>query len=316
MSQPTKSDVHVNTPLSQVSIAYMQQPGDFIAGLVFPNVPVTHQSDRYFSYAKKGWFKTEAQKRAPGSESAGSGFDIDNSPTYFADVWAVHKDIPDQVRGNADVGINIDSDATKWVTRQMLLRQEKQFVSKYFTTSIWAEDFTPGTLWDAGGSTPITDIKSKMNAVKLRTGYKPNILVVGPQVHTTLENHATVLDRIKYTQTAVLTEGILASLFGVDRYLVASAVEDTAAEGATATNAFMFGKNALLVYAAPQPSLMEPSGGYIFSWTGQAGNGPQGNRIKSFRMEHLASDRVEGEHSYDMKVVGSDLGVFFSSVIA
>jgi len=33
-------------------------------------------------------------------------------------------------------------------------------------------------------------------------------------------------------------------------------------------------------------------------------------------MEHIASDRVEAEMTYDMKVVGSDLGVFLSNAVA
>jgi hypothetical protein len=33
-------------------------------------------------------------------------------------------------------------------------------------------------------------------------------------------------------------------------------------------------------------------------------------------MEHLESDRIEGEMAFDMKLVGADLGVFGASVIA
>jgi hypothetical protein len=33
-------------------------------------------------------------------------------------------------------------------------------------------------------------------------------------------------------------------------------------------------------------------------------------------MEHLKSDRVEGETAYDMKLTGSDLGCFFSAIVA
>ena len=71
-------------------------------------------------------------------------------------------------------------------------------------------------------------------------------------------------------------------------------------------------KSALLVYAPAVPSIMTPSAGYIFSWTGAYGATPQGARVKRFRMEQLAADRIEADMSYDMKVVAADMGAFFT----
>lgn len=88
---PTAGDVHVNAPLTNISIAYMQKAEMFIADKVFPMVPVQKQSDRYFVYPKGAWFRSEAKERAPGTESAGSGFEIDNTPTYYCKVTAIHK---------------------------------------------------------------------------------------------------------------------------------------------------------------------------------------------------------------------------------
>ena len=64
------------------------------------------------------------------------------------------------------------------------------------------------------------------------------------------------------------------------------------------------------------PSLMTPSAGYTFTWKGYLGGNAQGIKIKRFRMEHIASDRVEAEATYDMKVVAPDLGVFLASAVA
>lgn len=317
MSQPTKSDVHVNKVLTEISVAYLQEEKDFVADKVFPMVPVTKQSDRYVVYNKQYWFKSQAQKRAPATESAGGGWTIDNTPTYFCDVFAFHKDVDDQTRQNADAPVDMDRDATTFVTRQLLLKRETEFVSKFFKAGVWGEDFTPVTLWDAGGSTPIDDIDSKIESVKKKTGYRPNVLLVTPKVHRVLKNHSTILERVKYTQRGVVSEDILASLLGVDRYLVAYAVQDTAVEGASPTMDFIFGNNdALLVYAAQSPSLMQPSGGYIFTWTGLFGASAYGTRVSSFRMEHLKADRIEGEMAFDQKIVAPDVGVFFNNIVS
>ena len=61
---------------------------------------------------------------------------------------------------------------------------------------------------------------------------------------------------------------------------------------------------------------MTPSAGYSFSWNGYLGAGPDGNRVKQFRMENLASDRVELEIAFDMKLVAADLGYFFNGIVA
>ena len=324
MPQPTSNQVHINQPLTNVSIAYIQEQQNFIADQVFPLISVQKQSDRYFKYLRDNWFKSEARKRAPGTESAGSGFEIDNTPSYFADVYSVHKDIDDQIRANADQPLDMDRDATEWVTQQLLLRREKIWANNYFTDNIWGTEYqgvsaSPSAgeflQWDNANSTPIEDITDAGVQVAQLTGFRPNVLVLSPFVFNTLKNHADILDRIKYTQSGMVTADILASLFEVDRVVVAYGVENVAEEGADGDFNFIMGNHALLAYANPTPSILQPSAGYTFAWEGLLGAGQAGNRIRTFRMEHLSADRVEGDLAMDMKLVAEDLGVFFKDAI-
>jgi len=325
MPQPTRSDVHVNRPLTNISIAYIQRATDFIADKVFPIVPVMKQSDRYFVYDKSYWFSAGAQKRAPSTESAGGGFAIDNTPTYFADVWAFHKDVDDQTRSNADTPLDLDRDATLFVTQNMLLRREIQFAYRYMTAGVWtgyAGDFQPNVngqgYWDSSTSNPMADVDFLKQKIKSQTGFLPNTLIVANDVFFALRNNPVILDRIKYTQRGVVSEELLANLFGVEKFLVASVVQNTAAESEapnTGTFSYLMNNNFLLVYANPAPSILQPSGGYVFSWNGLFGAGAQGNRIMKFRMEQLKSDRVEGEMAFDMKLVGADLGAYGLNVL-
>lgn len=325
MPQPTRQEVHVNRPLTNISIAYMQAQDNFIADQVFPSIPVQKESDRYISYPREYWFKSEAERRAPATESAGGGWEIDNTNTYFCDPFSIHKDIDDQIRANADSPIDMDRDATRWVTQQLMLKREKEWADEYFTSGVWTTEYTgvsssPGAgeklQWDQADSTPIEDVTNARIEVAELTGFRPNVLVLSPYVFNTLKNHADVLDRIKYTQAGMVTADILAGLFEVDRVLVAWGVENVAEEGATGNYDFVFGKHALLAYANPTPSLLQPSAGYTFNWTGMLGAGAEGTRIKTFRMEHLNSDRVEGDMAFDLKLVAADLGVFFDGIVA
>jgi hypothetical protein len=72
--------------------------------------------------------------------------------------------------------------------------------------------------------------------------------------------------------------------------------------------------SALLCYTPSAPSLMTPAAGYIFTWNGYLAGNSFGVRMKNFRMEHIASDRIEGEMTYDMRVISPEMGVFLSSV--
>ena len=82
-------------------------------------------------------------------------------------------------------------------------------------------------------------------------------------------------------------------------------IENTAAEGQTAAHSFIGGKSALLCNVAPNPGLLTPSAAYTFSWTGYLGAGNEGNRIKRYRWEIIASDIVEIEMAFDTKLVAS-----------
>lgn len=327
MPQPTRSDVHVNRPLTNISIAYIQRAQDFIADKMFPIVPVMKQSDRYFVYTKDWWFRTGAAKRAPSTESAGGGFHVDNTPTYFANVWSWHQDVDDQTRANADEPVDLDRDATLFVTQNLILRREVEFMRSYMALGVWQGytvggspvDFQPNVngqgYWDSSTSNPMQDVDTLKRKIKSQTGFLPNAMAVADNVFFTLRNNASVLDRIKYTQRGIVSEELLASLFGVEKFLVASAVLNSAQEGQPSAMDFLVSNLVLVVYANPAPSILQPSAGYIFSWQGLFGAGAQGNRIKVFRMEQLESDRIEGDMAFDMKQVGLDLGALMKNVL-
>jgi hypothetical protein len=293
----------------------MQQQNQFIADQVFPNVPVKSKSDLYFQYDRGDWFRSEAQERAPGTESAGSGYNV-STGNYRAIVNALHKDVADQERINADQPLDMDRDATNFLMQQMLIKKDKDWAANNFIPSVWSEDVTPSALWDTSVSTPIEDIRARVFQIHENTGFKPNTIVFGSRVWEALQDHPEFIERIKYSQRGIVTEDLVAAVLGIPKVLVAGAIENTAVEGATDAFSFILGKHALLCYAAPAPSIQVPSAGYTFSWSDFFGAGSSGQRVKRFRMEHLESDRVEVEMAYDQKLVASDLGIFFESVVS
>lgn len=316
MTQPTRNDWNVDVPLTNISIAYQQSADNFIADKVFPVVPVNKRSDKYYIYTKNDWMRDEAEKRPPSTESAGSGYNI-STDTYFAPTYAIHKDIDNKDMAEQIAPLDFLRDSTQWVTQMLMLRREIQWVADFFTTSIWQTDVTPGNLWsDFVLSDPITDIETGKETILQNTGFEPNVLVLGYQVWRQLKHHPDIVDRYKHVSGGSITTEMVAALLEIDRVMVAKAVKATNVEKETAVQAFTAGKNALLAYSNPTPSLLQPSAGYVFGWTGLNGGMGVNSRIRQFELQRLDSVRVEGEMAFDMKAVATDLGYFFSAVVA
>ncbi len=312
-AKPTPGDAHINAPLTNISVAHIQRT-NFVADQVFPVVPVAKQSDSYYIFDRDDFYRDEARTRAPGTESAGGGFAL-STASYNAVVEAYHKDVDDQLRANADSVLSLDSAATKFVTQKLMIRRERRFANSFFTTGVWGTDITPGTLWSTTATAdPQGDVETGKLAIAA-TGFEANTLLLEARVLSKLRQCQQIKDQFKYTSSESITVDMLAGFFGLERVLVMNSVYQPAIEGATGAPTFIGGKHALLCYSAPSPSLMLPTAGYTFGWSGLVGSA-NGIRIKRFRMEELESDRIEGQMAYDMKVVAPSMGYFFNSVIA
>ncbi len=321
-ASPTQNDVHVSRPLTNISVAYLQDASQFVASDIFPVVPVNKKSDQYFVYTRADFLRDEAEERAPGTESAGGGYGL-STASYNCVKYAYHKDIDDDTRANTDSPLNPDRDATEFVTMKMLIRREKNWVDSYWNTGIWTQntDLT-ATKWSAGND-PLGDIQTAVRLVQSSTGFKPNLFVLTPDVWDVLRLHADVLERIKYTSADSVSLASFANLIELPRVIVLEAVFNTAPEdtaGSESTNFVVESTShadaCLLLHVAARPSLLTPSAGYTFTWNGLLGaNARTGTRIKKMRMEPIESDRIEAEMAWDQKVVSADLGHFLHNVI-
>ena len=317
MAQPTQSQTHIDAPLSNISIAYMQDAKNFIASRVFPDVSVDKRSNKYFTFDRTTFMRDAMRKRGAGEQSAGGGYTLSND-SYYCDVWALHKDISDIDRAQTDTPLDQDRNAVQYLSQAALIRKENQWVTDFFTTGVWGTDNTTATDWsDYVSSDPLGEVDAAKVTILEATGQNANTLVLGLRVFNQLKNHPDIKDMIKYTSARVVTEEILAGLFGVDQVLVPRSVADAAVEGKTPAPALIHGKHALLCHVAKNPGIETPTAGLTFNWTGlAAGFSGQGLAIDKFRMPELKGDRVEAHMAFDQKVVGSQLGFFWSGIVA
>jgi hypothetical protein len=322
----TPSNVHIDQPLSNLTLAYVQEQTNFIADKVFPTVGVQKQSDKYYIYDRANMNRAgDVQKLAPRTEVNRIGQSISND-SYFADVYGLGMDFDEQTLSNEDAMLDIRSAGATTLVNRLLVHREEQFAASFFANGIWGTSATPSNLWsDYTNSTPITDVTTARRTMQLKSGgFKPNTMVIGKEVRDILINHPDILARLNggatVTNTALITDAKLAEIFEVENFYVMEAVKNTGAEGLAESNAFIGGKHALLVHTPRTAGLMTPAAGLTFAWNNVPGVSNLGVTVESFstdslRMQQVA-EHIQVKMSYDMKVVGADLGYFFNSVIA
>jgi len=323
--QPTIGQVHVNRPLTNISVATIQDL-TYFAWTKGGVLPSDKKSDLYFTYNQNDWLRDEAQLRAPASESAGGGYNVSTTP-YNCQVYAFHKDVDEQIRSNTDDPLDGKRDAIKFTTRKLLIRQERQGVADFFSTSLWTGsttggDITPSPTWDQPTSTPIEDVQAQQASILQKCGWLPNSLRLGFQVYQKLVRHPDVIDLIKYGAStpgnpAVANEESLAKIFGVDEVVVSKSVYATNQEGATAAYALTAGKNALLEHIAETPGLYTMSSRYSFMWKGVSYG--LGETIGAYEIPMpwlgLTTVRCEAQIAFANQIINANAAAFFSGAV-
>lgn len=331
MTLPTTSDVHVNRPLTNMCVAFMQALTKFQADDMAPIMPVDKKSDIYFRLLKSYWFSDKMRKRGVGAPAIRAGYGVGQS-TYLCDLWSLGKPIDDQVRANEDTPLNSDRTAMKFVTRQERMNREQGFKSEFWGTGKWTTDITGNTStsaveasktlkqWNQSTSTPIDDVAAMMVIMEKLTGFTPNEMAISAEVWKVLKTNAQILDRISGGSTnaapAKVTRELVAGLFEIDVLRVLNAVENTGGDAdADFDGDYIFGKQGLLYYKDASMDLETATAMRTFCWRQYAGT-QNGVRMLKWRDESTHSDVVEIESTYDHVMIAPDMGIYLDQLVA
>lgn len=328
----TPSAVHVDQPLTNLTLAYAQSQENFIADKVFPTVGVQKQSDKYYLYDRANMNRTgDVEKLAPRTEVNRIGMTISNS-SYFADVYGLGMDFDEQTLANEDAALEIRSAGAETLAMRLMIHREEQFATNFFSDNIWGTNYdgagaTAGTnflYWDDAAAKPIQNVTDLRRVMQLKSGgFKPNTMVVGKEVRDALVNNADILARLNggatVTNTALVTDAKLAEIFEVENFYVMEAVKNSSVEGVAESNAFIGGKHAMLCYTPSSAGLMSPAAGLTFAWNNLEGVNNLGITVESFSDDALKrqqiAEMIQVKMSYDMKIVGADLGAFVNGIV-
>jgi len=335
MPMLTPNSVHIDQPLTNLTVAYMQSMDNFVADRVFPNVPVQHMTNKYYIYDRENFNRSGDRKAlAPGTAPERVGMSL-STDSYSINTYGLAHAFDFQTLANADDPLQLRSAQANLLQMRNMIDRELDWMSNYFATSIWDTEYTgvastPSTneviQWDDyTNSTPIVDVRTAKRAATLASGgFSPNVMVVTRDVHDTLCDHPDILDRLNggatTTNPALAEREEIARIFAVDEYLVIDAIYNTAAEGATESNSYVAEKKAALYYRPVSPGLNVPAAGYNFVWDALENSSGYGVNVLSFENDELARNGIANEiqviQAYDMKVVSSEMGVFFNTILS
>ena len=124
MPMLTASQVHIDQPLTNLTVAYLQDQNNFIADKVFPNVPVDKKTNKYYIYDRENFFRNEVTARAPRTRSQRIGMSL-STATYTAEVRSLSTDFDFETLANADTALDIRRGASEMLTHNLLIRQNK-----------------------------------------------------------------------------------------------------------------------------------------------------------------------------------------------
>lgn len=341
MKAPTTVDISIkkasgtwkpNQYLTNMSMAYFQQ-GEYAAKNLFPICPVPLSSSYYYTFSKGDLARDNVQRKPAYGHAAPAVMGLtDNTYTCRVDQVLVGIDqilTQDYQRSGAPASADPRRAKVRFVTEQMNIHQDIQFAKNFFQSGVWKNEWkgagTANTAkkqflrFDDANADPVSFFDGLSNEIRRIGRRKPNKLALGTSVFAALKNNPFVKERVKYTGTtanpAVVTEQVLAQLFGVEQVVVLDSTYNAALPGAEEDMQFICdSKAALLCYATDSPQVDEPSAGYTFAWD-MLGNGQYiaTSQFPGWQADH--TEFIEGLIATDMKKTGDDLAVFLKDCV-
>lgn len=149
---------------------------------------------------------------------------------------------------------DLQAHATETVQNIIMLRLEKDIADQAQTLANYPTGnkvtLSGTSQWtDTTNSDPIANIETAKDAVRGKIGRYPNVMVLGASAFKALKNHPKILDRVKYSMRAVITEELLQELLQIERIVVGKAVY--ASDAGTFTD--IWADNAIFAYVPGAP---------------------------------------------------------------
>lgn len=186
--------------------------------------------------------------------------------------------------------------------RDAVLRNLERRITTALTTNASFTTGAASVVWStAATATPVTDILTRMKAVRTASGMVPNTVVMDWEAFLACIETAQVIDRLKYAgydDPKNIGPNALAQVFKVEQVLIAGGIRNTANEAKTFSGASIWDKTKVGVgYVARTNDVAEPCVGRTFHWS--ADGSDIGAVIETYRDETKRCDIVRARMDTD-----------------
>lgn len=270
MPQMTPAQARIVDPLvTELALGYLNSA--YVGEFLFPRVPVATRA----GYLPE--FSRENQRRVSSHHAPGATIpevQVTWGKRAYAIVdRALNGKVPvelmeEAAQAGGPPGLDLQAESLQHV--QDLISLDVEATSADLARNAAGYDanhkvtLAGATAWSATTGTPLVDIQAAKSAIRVSTGVNPNRLLLSQTAFNNLTNHASIVDRLKYTSSEPVSEQLLARLFGVDEVRVASGVYVN--DAGTATD--IWGNDAVLAYVPKAGNFRKPSYGYTLGIRG------------------------------------------------
>lgn len=239
---------------------------DMVGRLLFPTVSMPTRAAKRIEFDRSS-FRRRKTRRAPGARIAQLEFGYEGKPVALhqealrASVPIEHQEEAKQVPG-----IDLQQTAVDVVLAVIALEKEIQQASVARNAASYAAAnklaLAGADKWTDPASDPQVVVSDAVEVIRARTGKRPNTMVMGATVRAALKVHPKIRDHFKYTQSAAISNAMLAEYLDIP--LVASG--DAIYDQDDAVTVDVWGDDVVLAYVAPegQRQMALPSYGYTY----------------------------------------------------
>ena len=316
------ADVHIDSALSNIAVAYRPNTGRFIADRVMPVLPVSRRSDKYFRYASSAFLDlSRANIAGQMGRPAQVSWNMSTTPFAVAD-YGLMDFVPADVESNADAPLRPLMDATEILTERLVMAREYRVATVVSTAGNYGantQDLAGAMQWDNPASDPVKAIET----AKTTPVVEPNYLVIGYQAWNALRRHPAIERYIMSRASTSLgatpltvTPELFAQAFELEGVLIGKAKYNTGNPGATVSMSYLWGTIAALIKIETAPAMQRTEAfGYTFRYAPNGASPFETRKWFDYSIGVRGGTWVKVTHSDTEEVVaGENCGYLFTNV--
>jgi len=269
-----RTSLGVDKALTRFAILNRNPDGVYIADMVMPRIPVAGRTGKLYTINDGFRFASPSQglKRLGGSAFKRFSLGVAQSDVYSLEEYGNEFPVDDvDAEFAGDDSVDLREAAALMAVEQFQIEREREAAALLFSGSVITTGATLGasSRWDDAGVDPRASIETAVQSIQLRSGLPRSrvSLLIGQLVADKLVRNDALMQFYRAGNPGITTASLpqVAQSLGVREVIVGGAIANSAVDGQTASNGFIWGKSALLFYREESPQPQAPRGtGFTF----------------------------------------------------